>query len=101
MVEKSPDTLMASWMTPDTTNGIIGRYIIRCNQTNSQTSIMLLDPLIVTGNTTFSTTLSSLTAFTDYECTISASTGAGEGNSSDPQNATTDEAGKLTHEQDL
>jgi hypothetical protein len=90
MVEGSPDTLTASWMVPDPTNGIIDRYTIRCNPTNSN---LMLDPLIVTGNSMFSATLSHLTAFTGYECTISASTGAGEGNSSDPRNATTDEDG--------
>jgi hypothetical protein len=90
MVEGSSSTLMASWMAPDPTNGIIARYTIRCNQTNPN---MMLEPMVVTDVSTFSATLRGLTAFTDYECTISASTGAGEGNSSDPQNATTNEAG--------
>ncbi len=41
-----------------------------------------------------STFLSDLTPFTEYSCTISASTGAGEGNASILMVAATDEDGK-------
>jgi hypothetical protein len=51
--------------------------------------------MVVTDVSTLSATLKNLTAFTDYECTISASTGPGEGNSSDSQSASTDEDGRL------
>ena len=50
--------------------------------------------MLVVNGSTFTTTLEGLTPFTGYTCTIFASTGAGEGNSSDPQTATTDEDSK-------
>jgi hypothetical protein len=92
MVEKSPDTLMASWRAPEPTNGIISNYTIRCLDVGSN---VMIDSFIITDVSTLSTTLGGLTAFTNYECTISASTGAGKGNSSDPQSASTDEDGGL------
>ena len=91
MVPDSPRTLMASWMEPDPTNGIISNYTIRCNDT---ISIVVRAPQVITDVSALSATLDGLTPFTTYECTISASTGAGEGASSGPQNATTDEGGK-------
>ena len=54
---------------------------------------MMLAPLTV-DESTLTTTLEGLTPFTEYTCTISASTGAGEGNSSAPQTAITDEDSK-------
>ncbi|ORU94950.1 MAG: hypothetical protein A6F71_10070 [Cycloclasticus sp. symbiont of Poecilosclerida sp. M] len=78
-------------MVPETTNGIISDYTINCNITGS--NIMMLAPLTVNGST-FTATLEELTPFTEYMCTISASTGAGEGDSSGPQTVTTDEDGK-------
>ena len=50
--------------------------------------------MLVVNGSTFTATLEELTPFTGYTCTISASTGAGEGNSSGPQTAITDEDGK-------
>ena len=88
MVPNSPHTLMASWMEPNPTNG---NYTIRCNNTNTT---MAREPQVITDVSALSATLDGLTPFTTYECTISASTGAGEGASSDPQSATTDEDGK-------
>ena len=38
--------------------------------------------------------LENLTPFTNYTCTISAATGVGSGNLSEPQTASTDEDGK-------
>ena len=91
MVENSPRTLMASWMEPDPTNGIIFNYTIRCNDTNST---MAREPQVITDVSALSATLDGLTPFTTYECTISASTGAGEGASFGFQSATTDEDGR-------
>ena len=91
MVPNSPRTLMASWMEPNPTNGIISNYTIRCNNTNTT---MAREPQVITDVSALSATLDGLTPFTTYECTISASTGAGEGASSGPQSATTDEDGK-------
>ena len=89
---RSSRTLSASWAEPDPRNGIISNYTIRCNETEFGSAIT---PLTIEGNSVFTATLMGLTPFTEYECTISASTGAGEGNQSDPQTATTDEDGKL------
>ena len=91
MVGGSSTTLLASWMEPETTNGIISNYTISCNTTDSD--IMMLEPLTV-DESTLTTILEGLTPFTGYTCTISASTGAGEGDSSGPQMASTDEDGK-------
>ena len=85
MVGGSSTTLSASWMEPETTNGIISSYTLSCNTTG----IML-----AVNGSTFTATLEGLTPFTGYTCIISASTGAGEGDSSAPQTATTDEDGK-------
>ncbi len=84
MVSGSPNTLSASWDIPEPTNGIISNYTINCNSSDSVT---------VTGSI-LSANLSSLDPFTTYSCTISASTGAGEGNASVPAIETTVEDGK-------
>ncbi len=84
MVSGSPNTFSASWNIPEPTNGIISGYTINCNSSISVT---------VTGST-LSASLSGLTPFTTYSCTISASTGAGEGTASNTVTATTDEDGK-------
>ena len=91
-VDGSSTTLSASWNVPETTNGIISNYTIRCNTSGSD--IMMLEPLTI-NESTLTTTLKGLTPFNGYTCTISASTGAGEGNSSRPQMATTDEDSKI------
>ncbi len=84
MVPGSPDTLSATWDIPKPTNGIISNYTINCNSSISVT---------VTGST-LSANLSGLAPFTNYSCTVSASTGAGEGNTSMLMVAATDEDGK-------
>ena len=89
-VDGSSGTLSVLWAEPDPTNGVISNYTIRCYETVSGLAIT---PLTIDGNSVFTATLMNLTPFTEYECTISASTGAGEGNRSDPQIATTDEDG--------
>lgn len=93
-VEGSSQALSAAWMAPDVPNGIIAEYTIRCNETASD---VILPPFsVLTGSTVLSATLETLTPFTVYNCTVSASTGAGEGGSSDPQTATTGEDGKVS-----
>ncbi len=83
-----PDTLLALWITPDPTNGIISSYEIRCYTPSG---------LLLSFSYNCSVTLvalENLTSFTNYTCTISATTGAGSGNLSEPQTASTDEDGK-------
>ena len=84
MVPGSPNTLSASWDIPEPTNGIISGYTINCNSSIS----------VTVNGSTLSASLSGLTPFTTYSCTISASTGAGEGNASNTVTAATDEDGK-------
>lgn len=92
-VPDSPNSLSASWMVPDTTNGIISGYTINCT-TQSEEGMMTFN--IDAGNT--ATMLGDLRAFTEYTCVISATTGAGEGAFSDPQTETTAEDSKCESE---
>ena len=91
MVGGSPNTLSASWMTPDPANGIITGFTISCNTPG----VMLPPLLVVIDESSVSTTLMDLTAFTEYVCVISANTSAGEGPPSNSDTAMTDEDGKL------
>ncbi len=85
MVADSPNTLSASWVIPDPANGIITGYTIRC----STPSVSLLLP-----GTAQSAALDNLVPFTQYQCSISANTSAGEGPATETQIATTDEDGE-------
>lgn len=94
-VEGSSRTLSASWMAPGIPNGIIANYTIRCSETASDATLAPFSVQIpLSGNTVLSTNLENLMPFTAYNCTISASTGAGEGSVSDPETGTTGEDGK-------
>ncbi len=90
-VPGSPNTLSASWMAPDPTNGIVSGYTIYCSLTSSPE--LMLEPFDI-GPKEASTILSGLAAFTEYVCTISATTGAGKGSLADPRFAVTAEDGK-------
>ena len=90
MVDESSTTLMATWLTPEPANGVISSYTIACNSIEDPVLMVRFD--ISAFNT--STLLTGLQPFTEYQCVISASTGAGEGTASAPQTATTDEAGE-------
>ena len=92
MVDGSPDTLSASWMVPEPTNGNITQFNINCTSS-------LWQPLIFTINngSVFSTTLRNLSAFTTYTCFITASTSVGEGPPSNRDTAMTDEDGKTQY----
>lgn len=89
-VPGSPTSLSASWMEPDPANGIISNYSISCNAPS------LMSALFIFNGSVMSATLENLTPFMTYTCTISAVTGAGTGNDSEPQSAMTDEDGKCT-----
>ena len=91
IVPGSPNTLSASWMAPDPTNGIVSGYTVYCSTTSSPG--LVLEPFNI-GSEEATTILSGLVAFTEYTCTISATTGAGEGNLTDPRTAITAEDGK-------
>ncbi len=76
-------------MEPNPTNGVITGYTIQCN-----TSSGFLSPWIIDGSEG-TTILYNLTTFTEYTCSISANTSAGESVYSDAENATTDEDCKI------
>ena len=87
MIEDSSMTLSATWMVPVPANGEISVYTINCTETESGTVV----PSVSVSAPSTSTTLMGLTAYTDYSCVISATTGAGEGDPSGAQVARTDE----------
>ena len=76
VVNGGPD-VMFSWSPPpeDTTNGAITHYTITCDSGSGEETETSSD---------LELTISTLTAGTEYMCTISASTTAGEGPQSDP-----------------
>ena len=97
-VDGNPTLLNASWGPPDQPNGMITAYTVYCNTSADQ----FYPEQVPTGNTLFtvqvqngdtSTLVSELTAFTRYECSVTANTSAGEGESSNTQTARTDESG--------
>ena len=80
-------TLSATWMVPVPANGVISVYTINCAETESGTVV----PAFSVNAPSTSTTLMGLTAYTEYSCVISATTGAGVGDPSGAQVARTDE----------
>ena len=88
-VSGAPNTLTASWMEPNPTNGIISGYTITCTGPSGMLEMFSFDASARNGN------LEDLTPDSTYNCTISATTGAGTGSSSDPQIAVTGEDGKF------
>ncbi len=87
MMSGSPDTLSASWIIPEPTNGIISGYTINCSSSGGMVDFSFNESVRTSS-------LSGLTPFTNYSCTISARTGAGEGTLSTIMTAATDEDGK-------
>ena len=97
-VDGNSTLLRASWDPPDQPNGMITAYTVYCNTAADQ----FYPEQTPTGNTVFtvevqngdtSTLVPGLTAFTRYECSVTANTSAGEGESSNTQTARTDESG--------
>ena len=88
MVSGSPNTLFASWNIPELINGIISGYTINCSSSDEMLGFSFNEFVL-------STSLSGLTPFTNYSCTISARTSAGEGTVSTVVTTTTDKDGKL------
>ena len=89
MVQGSPNTLSASWMVPEPTNGIISGYTINCSSSSGS-----VGPLTFNDSVT-SIILRNLVAFTEYGCAVVATTGAGDGSFSDTMTVRTDEDCKL------
>ena len=80
-------TLLSSWESPLSPNGIITAYTLYCTGTEQQ---FYKDQIVpeqfsqsLVGNV-LSTNLEDLLPFTVYECSITASTSAGEGDESPP-----------------
>lgn len=93
-VDDDPTRLSASWQPPDPPNGFITRYTVYCNVSANQfyeeqvpTGETLFTVSVQNGSTTVSVT--GLMPFTSYICVVTANTSAGEGQASEPQNATT------------
>lgn len=91
MIPRSPNELLASWSEPQPPNGEITGYTINCSSPSS----VMVEPVLVDGSV-MATTLRNLIAFTNYTCTISASTRAGTGDTSNPDTERTAEDGKLS-----
>ena len=96
-VDGDPNALMASWMAPDPAHGVLSAYTIRCNVPGPPS--VVIDPFTF-DDAVSEGTLPGLTPYTEYSCVISATTGAGEGDQSDPEMARTDEGGKLNRYHD-
>ena len=90
MIDGTPTQLLASWMSPDPTNGEILNYTVRCTNVN-QTSIFAV---IVAGDSLM-VLLEGLSPYTFYSCNVSANTSTGEGPSTDSETAQTDESGNM------
>ena len=100
----NPTDLSVNWMKPTVLNGNITHYTVYCEE-NYMFSLgsgnsLSLSPVdmgmengtVVGGNST-SVVVIGLLPFTTYDCFVTASTSAGEGNSSVVVSATTDESG--------
>ena len=98
VAQSSATELDVSWSRPIPSNGIISNYTLGCSGSGEQhySDQIVPDPYMMEygGNMT-SAVLSGLLPFTNYTCTISATTGAGEGVMSDPVTQATDESSKL------
>ena len=95
----NPTQLRASWLPPNPPNGIITGYTVYCNVSTDQ----VYEEQVPTGETLFAVgvlnddtavLVTGLMPFTRYVCVVTANTSAGEGELSDPQNATTDQDGE-------
>ena len=81
---------MAAWIPPEPPNGIITAYSIFCRLLGDE-NFTLLE---VVRPPSLERTLDGLMPFTNYTCVVTANTSAGEGQETEPQSATTDQAGE-------
>ena len=95
---QSSTELAMSWLRPIPTNGIIVQYTLYCRGSDSQHYTDQFQPFSFTeeinGEDNF-IVVGNLEPFTSYDCSISATTGAGEGERSTVVVARTDESSKL------
>ena len=94
-----PNELLVNWTAPDSPNGIILYYTVYCNKDDDQGSSGILTPDVVVTvlGSYHSALVTGLTPYTLYNCYVTATTSAGEGNSSMVVTAQTDESGKLQY----
>ena len=91
-----PHELLVNWTTPDSPNGIILYYTVYCSIDEDQGgSSILEDRIVVVSGSYHYVIVMDLTPYTFYNCYVTATTSAGEGNSSMVVRAQTDESGKI------
>ena len=90
-IDGASNQLMASWSSPDPTNGIITAYTVFCKMPSDQ-EFTIRDTL---NNSPLSATIMGLIPFTSYECYVTANTSVGEGPPSNNDTAMTDEDGEI------
>ena len=88
-VSNSPQQLSASWTEPVPANGIIQNYIVTCVQTSNGTNITF-----TFDNTMLQVTLMDLFSYTEYRCSVFATTNGGAGEPSNTEMARTAEDGE-------
>ena len=99
-VPNNSSQLSATWELPDPANGVITGYTLYCNRSDQQFYPEQLQamsepiPLGISGDEP-SATVMNLDPFTNYNCSISASTSAGEGDRSSEVRQRTNESGKF------
>ena len=90
--------LLASWQAPIPANGIITTYTLYCMGSESQFYTDQISPrpfnLTLIGSLILSTRVMGLLPFTKYDCSVAASTSAGEGDRSSTVMQRTEEASK-------
>lgn len=94
-----PTSLSVNWKKPQILNGIITHYTVYCEDTRlvgDSLSLGMENGTEVGGNIT-SAIVVGLLPYTTYDCFVTASTSAGEGNYSIVVSATTDESGKYMY----
>ena len=92
-----PHELLVTWTSPDSPNGIILNYTVYCDIDDGYQGgsgmILLPDVVVVVSGRDYSVIMTDLTPYTCYNCYVTATTSAGEGNSSMVDTAQTDESG--------
>ena len=88
-VSNNPRLLSASWTKPIPANGMIQNYTVTCVQTSNGTNITFNFD-----NTMLQVTLVDLFPYTEYRCSVFATTNGGAGEPSNTEMARTVEDGE-------